>query len=295
VFSRVNVARHNVAVDDVVGCLTVDQAMPRISKMSGRDSSSSGRQEQILRELRRSGKLAVDDLASQFKITPSTVRRDLADLEQSGMLRRTHGGAIPIEQFMYEPFRHVSSFQEQEQQRAREKRLIGLAAAEMVSDGETVAIGAGTTTTQVARNLRQRKGITILTNAVNIAMELSHSTNIKVFLTGGALSGDWFALVGPGAIAEAGGIFVDKAFVGVDGCHVTHGLTTNYPDQASIHWAILKQARQKIIVADHSKLGVVGTALICPIASIDLLITDRMAKDASVIPFLKKGLRIKRA
>ena len=200
---------------------------------------------------------------------------------------------MPIEQFLYEPFRHVSSFQEQEQQRSREKRLIGLAAAELVSDGETVAIGAGTTTTQVARNLRQRKGIMIITNAVNIAMEFSHSQNVKVMLTGGVLSGDWFALVGPGAIASVGEIFVDKTFVGIDGCHAVHGLTTNYPDQAAIHQAMLKQARQKIVVADHSKIGKVGTALICPISGIDLLITDRSLKPSAIAPFLKKGILVR--
>lgn len=260
-----------------------------------RDSASAARQELVLRELRRNGKIAVEDLAARFRVSTSTIRRDLAELEHTGLLHRTHGGAVPIEQFLYEPFRHVSSFQEQEQQRAREKRLIGLAAAELVADGETIAIGAGTTTTQVARNLRQRKGIMVVTNAVNIAMELSHSKNVKVYLTGGFLSGDWFALVGPGAIAAVGEIFVDKAFIGVDGCHVAHGLTTNYPDQAAIHHAMFKQARQKIAVADHSKLGVVGTALICPVTSVDLLITDRSAKESAIAPFVKKGVRVRRA
>ena len=237
----------------------------------------------------------VEDLAERFKISSSTIRRDLADLEKGGLLRRTHGGAVPIEQFLYEPFRHVSSFQEQEQQRALEKRLIGLAAAELTSDGETIAIGAGTTTTQVARNLRNRKGIMIVTNAVNIAMELSHSKEVRIYLTGGFLSGDWFALVGPTAIASVREIFVDRAFIGVDGVHPTHGLTTNYPDQAAIHRAMMKQARQKIAVADHSKIGIVGTALICPPSGIDLLITDRKASEAKLAPFLKQGIRVRRA
>lgn len=259
------------------------------------DATSQIRRSQIVRELRRNGKVLVDDLAQQLKISSSTIRRDLAELENDGMLRRTHGGAVPIEQFLYEPFRHLSSFQEQEQQRAVEKRLIGIAAAELVTDGETIAIGAGTTTTEVARNLRHRKGITIVTNAVNIAMELSHSKEVKVFLTGGFLSVEWFALVGPTAITAAGEIFVDKAFIGVDGVHATHGLTTNYADQAAIHQAMLKQARQKIAVADHSKIGVIGTNLICPSAGVDLLITDRKADEKKVAEFTKKGIRVRRA
>jgi DeoR family transcriptional regulator of aga operon len=164
-----------------------------------------------------------------------------------------------------------------------------------VTDGETIAIGAGTTTTEVARNLRHRKGITIVTNAVNIAMELSHSKELKVFLTGGSLSVEWFALVGPAAIAAVREIFVDKAFIGVDGVHATHGLTTNYPDQAAVHQAMLKQARQKIAVADHSKMGVIGTNLICPPGSIDLLITDRTADEKKIAEFTKKGVSVRRA
>ncbi len=259
-----------------------------------RDSVSDNRREQILRELRRSGKLLVDELSRQLKISSSTIRRHLAELENEGMLRRTHGGAEPIEPFLYEPFRHVSSFQEQEQQRALEKRLIGLAAAELVADGETIAIGAGTTTTQVARNLRHRRDIMILTNAVNIAMELSHSKEMKVMLTGGFLSGDWFALVGPTAIAAAGEIFVDRAVIGVDGVHPIHGFTTNYPDQAAIHNAMLKHARQKIAVADHSKIGAIGTALICPPPGIDLLITDRKADEKHLTALVGKGVRVRK-
>jgi DeoR family transcriptional regulator, aga operon transcriptional repressor len=259
-----------------------------------RDAVSESRREQILRELRRNGRLLVDDLSRQLKISSSTIRRDLAELENEGMLRRTHGGAEPIEPFLYEPFRHVSSFQEQEQQRALEKRLIGLAAAELVSNGETIAIGAGTTTTQVARNLRHRGELMILTNAVNIAMELSHSKEVKVVCTGGFLSGDWFALVGPTAIAAACEIFVDKAFIGVDGVHPAHGFTTNYPDQAAIHNAMLKQARQKIVVADHSKIGVIGTALICPPNGIDMLITDRKAEEKHLTALVSKGVRIRK-
>ena len=264
-------------------------------KATQHDAASEVRREQIVRELRRKGKVLVDDLATQFRISTSTIRRDLGDLESDGMLRRTHGGAVPIEQFLYEPFRHLSSFQEQEQHHAYEKGQIGIAAAELVADGETIAIGAGTTTTQVARNLRHRKGITIVTNAVNIAMELSHSKDVKVFLTGGMLSVEWFALVGPTSIAAAGELFVDKVFIGVDGVHPVHGLTTNYPDQAAIHQAMMKQARQKIAVADHTKIGVIGTALISPADHIDLLITDRKADEKQLTAFIKRGIRICRA
>jgi DeoR family transcriptional regulator of aga operon len=253
------------------------------------------RTEEILKELLRTGEVSVGDLVRQLNVSAATIRRALRSLERKGLLRRTHGGAVPLEPPLYEPFRHVSSFQEQEKHRVLEKRQIGLAAAELVDDGDTIAIGAGTTTTQVARSIRHRKGITIVTNAINIAMELSHRDDLKVLVTGGWVSGSWFALVGPAAIHSAGELFVDKAFIGVDGIHADRGLTTNYPDQATIHRAMVKQARRTIVVADHHKLGVVGTALICPIADIQTLITDRSAPDEALAPFLAAAIEVRRA
>jgi DeoR family transcriptional regulator of aga operon len=196
---------------------------------------------------------------------------------------------------LYEPFRHVSSFQEQEQKCAAEKRQIGLRAASLIADGEIIAIGAGTTTTQVARSIRHRKGITVLTNALNVAMELSHLSEIKVFMTGGFLSGDWFALVGDVAQRNTGEMFVDKVFIGVDGIHAEHGLTTNYPDQAAIHRAMMRQARQRIVVADHRKIGIIGTSLIWPASDIDLLITDKTTPDDAITPFNDKNINVLRA
>lgn len=253
------------------------------------------RSQEILQQLLRAGGVSVDELAAQLGVSPSTVRRYLNALEQQGLLRRTHGGAVSVEPLLYEPFRHVSSFQEQEERRAVEKRRIGLAAAELIADGEIIAIGAGTTTTQVARSIRHRKGITVVTNAINIAMELSHRNDLKVIVTGGSLSGDWFALVGPSAITSVGEIFVDKVFIGVDGIHAERGLTTNYPDQAAIHRAMMRQARQRIVVADHHKIGVTGTALICPLSEVNIFITNKGATDKVTSPFSDQGIKVQRA
>jgi DeoR family transcriptional regulator of aga operon len=260
--------------------------------MSDTDSAMAHRPELILQELLRTGEVSVDDLARRLKVSPATIRRDLTSLEHQGLLRRSHGGAVPVEPALYEPFRHVSTFSEQEQQRTTEKRRIGLAAAELVLDGETIAFGAGTTTTQAARSIRHRKGITVMTNAVNIAMELSHRDDIRVFVTGGSLSGAWFALVGATAQQHASEWFVDKAFIGVDGIHAEHGLTTNYPDQSAIHRTLMQQARQRIVVADHRKIGVTGTAIIWQPRNIDIFITDKKATDEAIAPFTAKGIKV---
>jgi DeoR family transcriptional regulator of aga operon len=250
------------------------------------------RAQAILRELLRDGNITVEQMAKTFDVSPSSIRRDLRELERAGLLRRTRGGAVLVEPTLYEPFRHVSSFGEQEQRRAAEKRRIGLAAAEMIADGEIVSIGAGTTTTQVARGIRHRKDITVMTNAVNIAMELSHHTDLKIFMAAGFLSSDWFALIGVAAFQSVSAMFVDKIFIGADGIHPQHGLTTNYPDQAAIHRQMLKQARYRVIVADHGKFNVTCTALICPLNEINLLITDKGATRAMLAPFLSLGIKI---
>jgi len=258
-------------------------------------SAASNRWEQILQELLRHGEVSVDNLARHFRVSAATIRRDLTELERQGLLRRNHGGAHPVTPMLYEPFRNLSSFQEQEQKCAAEKRRIGLTAASLISDGETVAIGAGTTTTQLARSIRHRKGITIVTNAVNIAMELSHLPEIKVSMTGGYLSGDWFALVGDMARQNLSQTFFDKAFVGVDGAHAEHGMTTNYPDQAAIHRAMMQQAHQRIILADHRKIGAIGRSLIWTTDDLDKLITDKSTADETIAPFTAKGIVVLRA
>jgi DeoR family transcriptional regulator of aga operon len=238
--------------------------------------------------------VSVENLAKSFQVSAATIRRDLTELEQQGLLRRNHGGAVPVAPMLYEAFRHVSSFQEQEQECVDEKRRIGLMAAGLIADGEVIAIGAGTTTTQVARSIRHRKGITVLTNAINIAMELSHLPDIKVCVTGGYLSGDWFAIVGDMAQRNVSEIFVDKVFIGVDGIHSEHGLTTNYPDQAAIHRTMMRQARQRIVVADHRKIGIVGTSLIWPAADVDTLVTDKASSDEIIAPFSDRKIAVMR-
>jgi len=263
--------------------------------MDSDSSVSADRDELILQELLRNGHVSVDGLAKSFNVSAATIRRDLTDLERQGLLRRNHGGAVPVAPMLYEAFRHVSSFQEQEQECVAEKRRIGLAAAGLINDGEIIAIGAGTTTTQVARSIRHRKAITVVTNAVNIAMELSHLPDIKVCMTGGYLSGDWFAVVGDMAQRNVSEVFVDKVFIGVDGIHSEHGLTTNYPDQAAIHRTMMRQARQRVVVADHRKIGLVGTSLIWPAADIDILVTDKATTDEEIARFADKRIVAMRA
>lgn len=234
------------------------------------------RDKEILRQLLQDGEVTVEQLAERFETSPATIRRELRYLEGAGLLRRTHGGAIQVEPLLYEPFRRLSSFAAQEQMQA-EKRRIGLAAAEMIKDGEIVALSAGTTTTQVGRSIHHRKRVTIVTNAINIAMELSHRVDLKIIMTGGVLNKNCFALTGPSGIASVSEMFYDRAFISVDGIHPEHGLTSDSPELGAVNRAIIQQSRQTVVVADHSKFGKVGKTLIAPVAKVDLIITDNSA------------------
>lgn len=248
----------------------------------------------ILKELRQAGSVSVEALSEMLDVSLATIRRDLQELEKSRLLRRTHGGAISIEPLFYEAFRHDQSFQDQVGAFADEKRRIAQAAAELISPGDTIAITAGTTTTEVIRSLPTVGGITVVTNTVNVAMELSKRKDIHVFVTGGHLRGDWFSLVGPEAVASMSTVFVDVLFVGVNGIDAQHGLTCINADEVEINRTMVRQAKRKIGVTDHSKLGVVTKWLICPTSSIDMLITDTGASDKMITPFLEKGVEVRR-
>ena len=262
--------------------------------MADSNDKQSNRNSFILRELRQAGSVSVEDLRDKLDVSLATVRRDLQELEDRGLLRRTHGGAIPIEPMIYEAFRHDRSFQDQLGSFAEEKRRIAVAAADLVSPGDTIALTAGTTTTEVVRNLHTLDGITVVTNTVNVAMELSKRKDIHVFVTGGHLRGDWFSLVGLEAIANVSRIFVDLLFIGVNGIDADKGLTCINGDEVGINRAMVQQARRKIAVADHSKLGVVTRWLICSTESIEMLITDSGATDKMIAPFLDKKIEVRR-
>jgi DeoR family transcriptional regulator of aga operon len=251
------------------------------------------RAKRILQELLRHGNSSVDDLAETLGASAASVRRDLTRLEQRDLVRRTHGGAKLAGQLQYAPFRFDSNFQEREGRFAEEKRRIGLAAAELIQERDTVGFTAGTTTTQVARCIRHRSAIQIVTNAVNIGMELNVQAGLTVTLTGGTMR--WagaFSLTGPTAMETLSRVFLDKAFIGACGVDVRCGATTIEPDEAAVFRAMARQAKQVIVVADSSKIGMVSPALICPVTEIDLLVTDSGITAEALAGFKAHGIEV---
>lgn len=248
----------------------------------------------ILEILRETGTVSVDKLSSRFAVSVVTIRRDLDLLEKDGRLRRTHGGAVSIEPLFYEPFRNDRSFQAQVEKFADEKRRIGRAAAALVGAGETIALTAGTTTMEVVRSLPQNFNITVVTNTVNIAMELSKRRDLNVFVTGGHLRGDWFNLVGPTAIQSLDRILIHTLFIGADGLDPEWGATCFSSDEADFNSALVKASRRRVAVVDHSKFDITAGWRICEIADIHMLITDTGTSNETAAAFEQSGVQVLR-
>jgi DeoR family transcriptional regulator of aga operon len=199
------------------------------------------------------------------------------------------GNGSPV----YEPFRFDASFQVREDRFAAEKQRIARAAAALVQEDETIGFTAGTTTTLVARQLLHRKNISIITNAVNIGMEMSSSTRLHATLTGGTLR--WpgaFSLVGPTAIESLAMVVMDRMFLSATGVDAERGVTLIQPDEAAVFRAMVRQARQVIVVADSSKLGLVSPAVVCAPKEIALLITDNGISEEEASAFAVHGVKI---
>ncbi len=258
-------------------------------------SKTEKRAKEILRLLLSQGKASVDELTAALGTSPASIRRDLIRLEEHGLVNRTHGGAMlagnggPV----YEPFRFDASFQVREDRFAAEKQRIARAAAMLVQENETIGFAAGTTTTLVARQLLHRRNISVVTNAVNIGMELSSSARLQTTLTGGSLR--WagaFSLVGPLAIESLAVVVMDRLFLSATGVDAKHGATLIQPDEAAVFRAMARHARQVIVVADSSKMGRVSPAVVCQPEEIDLLITDNGISEDAANALGKAGVKI---
>src|SRR5438105_5273448 len=248
----------------------------------------------ILTTLQQSGSVSVEGLSKELDVSLVTIRRDLDELERKGLLRRTHGGAISIEPFFYEPLQNDRSFQAQVERFADEKRRIGRAAAALIKEGEIIALTPGTTTTEVIRGIPLNHRVTVVTSTVNVAMELSKRKDLDVFVTGGHLRGEWFSLVGPTAAQSLSHLSIHTLFIGADGVDARQGITCFSPDESQLNSTMVKHAQRKIAVIDHSKFGVVAGWRICPTSELDLLITDSGATDEMIEPFEKAQVQVMR-
>lgn len=233
----------------------------------------------ILQELQKNGRVDAEELRKRLEVNASTIRRDLEKLERQHLLRRIHGGAVPIDILSYSTYDQDLTFQVNMKRQLVEKERIAQAALALIQSGDTIALSPGTTTTYLARALRQSqlRNLNIVTNAVNIAMELAGMPGLSLTLTGGLFLPDFFALVGPSTEQRLKELYVTRAFLGVTGFHPLHGLTGPNQLEALTHRVTIERAQQTIVLADHTKLNQVALYPIAPIHAIRMLITDHDA------------------
>lgn len=249
--------------------------------------SSEERQNNIIYLLNRQGRLSVGEVVEQFRVSQATARRDLETLAEQGKLQRVHGGAIPLLQAPPElPILQRASAN------SEEKIRIGKIAATLVQDGDTILLGSGTTVAEVALALRQRKRLTVITNSLPVLNALSGISDISVIALGGVLRNSELSFIGhitEQALAE---VRADRVIIGVHALNLEQGLTNDYIPETMTDRAILHAGQEVIVVADHSKVNIVSTALLAPITSIHTLVTDNKTPSEFLEALTAIGVRV---
>jgi len=234
----------------------------------------SFRQTEILEIATREGRVSVEDLARHFDVTLQTIRRDLTEMDQAGVLNRVHGGAVipsGTSNYAYEDRRALM---------AEEKERIAAACAAQIPDDCSLFLNIGTTTEAVARHLLGHKNLLVATNNINVANILASSPEIEVFVTGGTLRRADGGLIGPRTVDTIGGFKFDHAVIGCSALDTDGELLDFDVQEVGVSQAILARSRCTFLVADHTKFERSAPARICSLADLDAVFTDRPFPDA---------------
>jgi DeoR family transcriptional regulator, fructose operon transcriptional repressor len=251
---------------------------------------SDERQDEILALIRKEKRVSVASLADRFAVVGETIRRDLADLEHRGLIRRVHGGAIPVERVMFEP-----PIEARHDLMRLEKERIALAAlAELPGEGAAF-IEAGSTNSFLAGVLPTDCSLTIVTNGGYIATALARHPSLTVLAVGGRVRPRSLACVDDWALETLSRLRVTVAFLGTNGISLENGLTTPDPAEAAVKRAMLSIAQHTVLLADHSKIGVASLLRYGDVNQIHTLITDSGLPDGDMREFQDAGLRVVRA
>jgi DeoR/GlpR family transcriptional regulator of sugar metabolism len=249
--------------------------------------SGPDRQNQILQLIESQQRLSVDDICAQFAVSEATARRDLDVLAEKGKVQRVHGGAIALTQAPPE-----QPMLKRQDEQALEKMRIGQAAAGLVQDGETVFLGSGTTVLEAARALRSRTRLTVITNSLPVINALAGVEGITLICLGGMLRESELSFIGhitEQALAE---VRADKALIGTRAISLEHGLTHEYLPETMTDRAILKSAREILVLADHTKFGRAATVLLAPLERIHTIVTDGETEPEFIQAVQERGLRV---
>jgi DeoR family fructose operon transcriptional repressor len=256
------------------------------------DTQADKRRQAILDELAQRQAVRVTELSQAFGVSEVSVRRDLSHLERQGYLRRIHGGAVSVPNARAQLSQAISGASAH----AAEKASIGRAAAELVRPGDRLLFDSGSTVLEVARHLppdlRESGNLTVITSSLPIVRELGPCKGIHLILLGGVFLPQYEVVVGPPTIAQLSGLHADKLFLGADGLTSAKGVTTANVLEAEVDRAAIEAASQVIIVADSSKIGLIGLTTIMPLDDVKKLITDAGAPAEFVGELRRQGAEV---
>ncbi|MCR4431353.1 MAG: DeoR/GlpR family DNA-binding transcription regulator [Tepidanaerobacteraceae bacterium] len=242
-------------------------------KQNGGDDAvlAEERKRCILEMVEENASVTVAELSEKFNLSEVTIRKILNELDEYGYLKRTRGGAVSLSRSMRE-----YGEKEKEKKNIIEKKAIAGAAYEYIQDGDTIFLDAGSTTLELARLIKNgnKRNIVVITNAINLAVEMVEAEDIDLVLIGGNVRHRIMSCVGSIAEKAIEGLFFDKVFMGANSLDIEHGVTTPNLYEAQVKCCMLNSTRQSFVLADHSKFGQASLAKVCPISRINNLITD---------------------
>jgi DeoR family transcriptional regulator of aga operon len=249
--------------------------------------SSLERQNQIHQYILHSQRISITDVCENFSVSEATARRDLETLAKEGKIQRVHGGAIALTQAPPE-----SPILQRQDEQADEKIRIGQAAAGLIHAGETIFLGSGTTVLEIARALRGRNSLTVITNSLPVVNVLAGDEAITVICLGGMLRESELSFIGHITEQAMAEVRADKVFIGTRAISLEYGLTHEFMPETMTDRAILKSGKEIIVAADHSKFGRTATILLAPLESIHTLITDQAASREFTDELQSRGIRV---
>jgi len=247
------------------------------------------RKRKIITLIEVENQVNINELAEGFDVSEMTIRRDLEELDQDGLIQRIHGGAIAIQET---PKIIELPLLERSNEQAVEKRQIAKKVAGMVKEGEKIFLGSGTTTIAIAEELKDNKNLTVLTNAVTIVNTLIHAPQITLIVLGGFLRRTEMSMIGHFTEAALANLQVDKVIIGIRGIDLEHGLTSDNLQELITDQAILNISQNIIVAADHTKFGHVATIRTAPITRASIIVTDDKTPQKMAYDIEQLGVKV---
>lgn len=257
----------------------MDYSKPKIEKLP------QERREMMLEELRLKGRLVAADLSQEYHVSLDTVRRDLGDLAAQGLLKRVHGGALPLAP-------HSQPYAERAKEDASLKLGLAHAARELVRDGQVILFGGGTTNAEIARQLPAELCATVVTASPLTALALAGYDRIEVILVGGKLNRSELVCTDAEAVEKVRRVQADLCFLGVCSLHAEVGISANYHEEVMIMRAMIEQSAEVVAVVTADKLGTIAPFVVAPIESLTHILTDSSASEEVLAPYRSLGIEI---